>query len=287
MTAQELRQIEQNALSEYVWRRLRNEPGQVPPLESHFADELPESFLIDAVLKDDSPRFRERVDVALKDSLRRLAVERSTDPDAYAGDERSDEQLARIAFVASRIKSSALVGPLYRFACSWLLDAEQNGRLTEGQKHVLRTLAQLQSPGVLERFWEAMWDRGPRVMRGLFFFGWVRADSRAALARLGDLAEMGSQIDLATTIWSLVGQYGPGLLDLSRTAAKLTPQRRAVVRNALAEGGADENMLRRFDAEAEPTPPASDVGEFPFAPDTVPPDRAAARQRPEWYPVAA
>lgn len=116
---------------------------------------------------------------------------------------------------------------------------------------MLRALAALAQRPSLARFWEQLWETGPRSMRGLILFGWARAYPEDALEQLSELVEMKAEIDLPTTLWSLIGPRGPGLTLIAEHAAMLTVEQAEQIRRALEEAGADADQLAQFDAHLD------------------------------------
>lgn len=258
-----------------------------------FGDEEPEQFIIQAVERSGDRDFRRRLGDAVRDNLQRVAQQRAVQGEGPADarppvgwDSITDEQVASLAFLISELGAAELVRPLYAFACGWFVGAEAEAREPSfGQTHVLRTLAHLQTPGWLGAFWQALWERGPRALRGLTIFGWARAAQQNALAKLGELGDSAAAIDLPATLWSLIGPEGPGIVALGKAAKHCTAAQRHVLRQALEEAGADQHILRDFDRYAKRHTKGD--GRLPWL-DKVVPDRPGfSRHRPRWTaPVA-
>ncbi len=253
MDAEALRQLDRTELADYLWRRLRLESPVDPPISERFGQEPPEQFVIQTVKKADDRGFHANVIAAVRDNLRRLAVMASASPEPVWDDPVTDPQLASLAFLASGIKGTELVGDLYTFAGCWTLGDMSGGRaFSAGQFHVLRTLAFLQAGGGLDKFWESLWQNGPRSARGLTLFGWARANAEDALGHLGELVDMSDEIDVPTAVWSLVTPSGPGINAVGRAAGAMDEQHRQMIRAALENSGADASYLRDFDLAAGP-----------------------------------
>ena len=245
MNAEELRKLDRAAVAAYVWKRLRREPPIDPPLASRFEDEEPEQFLIQAVESGNDASFRRRFLVAVRDNLRRWSEQRAASVLSSDEDRTADEHLASLAFVISELEADDLVGALYMTACSFFMNSPSSTEaLTFGQTHAVRTIAQLQSPGLLTSFWQSLWENGPRSLRGLTFFGWARANKDQALARLDELVESRSEIDLSDTVWSLIGPEGPGIIDFARGAEPHPREVKQALHDALVEAEAE---FREFD----------------------------------------
>ena len=289
MNLEQVRQLEVPELADYVWRRLRLEGPLDPPLSDRFGPEPPEQFLIQAAEESDSPAFRTRLLAAVRDNLRRLVdLERESAEPIWL-DAVSSDQVASIAYLVAEVRGTELLEAIYQVICSWMLSpGAARAELSAGQLHLLRTLALLQEGACLARFWEDLWQRGPRSLRGLVMFGWARAYPQDALEHLGELVETDGEIDLPSTLWSLVGAHGPGIFRLAEFARRLVPDQQRRIREALDQAGATEAQLRDFDYTAA-APEAGD-GDFAFPGGTAPGNVEAARTRPVWgttLPTAA
>jgi len=286
MNLEQVRQLEVPELADYVWRRLRLEPPIDPPLSDRFGTEPPEQFLIQAVEEGDFPEFRGRLLAAIRDNLRRLVDLERESPEPIWLDAASSDQVASIAYLVAEVRGTELLEAIYQVICSWMLSpGAARGELTAGQLHLLRTLALLQDGGCLARFWEDLWQRGPRSVRGLVMFGWARAYPQDALQHLAELVETESEIDLPSTLWSLVGSHGPGIFLLAEFTRRLAPDQQGRIREALAQAGATDAQLRDFDYTAAATE-ATD-GAFVFPGGTAPSNVEAARKRPVWRTTLA
>lgn len=253
MNREELRQLDEPALTEYLWRRLRLEPPIDPPVVDRFGPEPPEQFPSEASDESTESSFRPRLVAAIRQNLRRLADQQASSPEVIWDDPVTDQQIASLAFLASSLGAGELVSALYSLVCSWLMDKPSDGgEWAAGRFHILRTLAELQSDASLAGLWKSLWDQGPTSMRGLIIFAWARADADAALARLGELVETGDEIDLPATLWSLIQPEGPGVITLSKAAARLALSTRNALRQGLSDAGADTTVIRDFDLSAFP-----------------------------------
>jgi hypothetical protein len=103
------------------------------------------------------------------------------------------------------------------------------------------------------------------------------------LQKLGEIVDMGDEIDLPATVWSLTGNKGPGVCEVGKAARELSEDQRRKVREALEAAGADSAMLRDFDLEANP---ATGANEFVFDPRTRPHEERSARRIPRWVEMA-
>ncbi len=256
MDAQLLVSLNPADLAEYLWTRLRREPPLDPPLTDRFAAEAPAHFLLKVQAETDDRSFRPRLIKAVADNFRRLArLSLATDDDAGA-DETTDEQLAGLAFIISELKATELARLIYTQACSWLTPRSA-APLSFGQTHVLRALAQLQEPGLLEPFWRNLWEQGPRNLRGLVYFGWMRSDADRAYAHLGELADTGQDINLPATVWSLFHPGVSNIIELGKAALRCTPEQRTRIREALEAAGAERDILRDYESNSERAPASS------------------------------
>lgn len=240
MDARSLTNLDSADLAEYLWNRLRHESPLNPPLTSRFAAEAPAHFLLKVEVESDDLLFRSRLIRAVEDNIHRLA----SLPDD--GDETADEQMAGLAFMVSEMKAANLVELLHAQTCSWSM-SQPAPPLSFGQTHILRALAQLQEPGSLEQFWRDLWLRGPRNLRGLVYFGWVRSNAGEAYDHLGELADSGGDIDLPAAVWGLIGPGVSDIVNLAAAAGRCTPEQRNRIREALEAAGAGQDILRDYD----------------------------------------
>ena len=280
----QLRDLDRKKLADYLWNRLRRVAPIDPPLSGRFADEPPERFLILSARQAEQPGFRTRLIEAIRDNLRRIVdLERSSDASIWT-DPVTDEQVAGLAFLTASLEAGELLRPIYNVVCSWRLSGGATiGEFTSGQFHLLRTLALLQEDGSLARFWEELWQTGPRAAAGLVIFGWARAYPEDALERLGELVGLADQIDLPATLWSLIGRRGPGMFRLIEFCERLSPENRQTIRRALESAGADAGQLRDFDFKLSAKTPAKPGFQFPEG--TTPVDPKAAKKRPVYRPL--
>ena len=248
MTVEELQRQDDEALADYMWRRLRLEPPVDPPLADRHGAEPPEQFPIDAARN--VPAFHGRLVLAVRDNLRRLAELQAVNGTLWA-DAVANQQVASLAYLASRLPAPELIEPLYTLACAWFLDlSDLPDDLDDGRFQVLRTLALLQRDATLAPFWETLWARGPRSVRGLTIVGWARADRDRALQHLGEL--IGTEgVDLPATLWALVAPSGPGVPAIAEAVKRLSVALQKKVTYALRRAGADADTLRAFRVTAE------------------------------------
>ena len=256
MDAQLLVNLNARDLTDYLWKRLRRERPLDPPLAIRFGPEAPAHFLLKVAAETDDRSFRARLIQAVADNFRRLArLSLATDDDT-GEDETTDEQLAGLAFMISELKATELARLIYRQACSWLAPPSA-APLSFGQTHVLRALAQLQKPGMFEPFWHDLWEQGPRSLRGLVYFGWMRSDADSAYTHLGELADTGQDIDLSATVWSLFDPGVSNIIELAKAARGCTPAQRTRIRAALVAAGAERDILRNYDLNSSGAPAPS------------------------------
>lgn len=262
MDAQLLVNLNPRDLTEYLWRRLRREPPLDPPLTDRFAAEAPAHFLLKVAAETDDPSFRARLIQGVADNFGRLArLSLATDDDS-GEDETTDEQLADLAFILSELKATELAQLIYTQACSWL-GPRSAGPFSFGQTHVLRALAQLQEPGRFEPFWRDLWEQGPRKLRGLVYFGWMRSDADRAYTHLGELADTDQDINLPATVWSLFHPGVSNIIELGKAARRCTPEQRTRIREALEAAGAERDILRDYDSNSRSAP--TSTTEFPWS----------------------
>ncbi len=248
MNFEKLQQLNQTKLNDYVWRRLRLEAPLDPPLSSRFGDEPPEQFLVEAVNNDHTGLLRQRVFNAIQDNLSKLSLQAvgSDYEQFWVENKQTDQHIASLAYMISILEATELIPALSQFAYPWIIRwRKKSSQLTDAQFHVLRTLAHLQEGKALTGMWQDLWENGPQTLRGLIFFGWVRASSDEALQRLGDLADSGDNIDLPATLWSLIGPIG--IKKLALQATKCSNNQRRILRKALIDAGADQQTLAKFD----------------------------------------
>lgn len=281
MDLNQLRELDGAPLAEYLWRRLRREPPMDPPPATRFGDEPPEQIFMEAADPPQGIAFRARLIGAVRENLRRLVDSERASGQPFWADPVADEQVASLAFLVADLEGNELVDDLYRVVCSWTLTwpSRPANEISFGQMHLVRTLAMLQEGANLARFWEELWHKGPRWLRGMVFFGWARAYPEEALEHLGELIDQEEAIDLPTTLWSIIGPRGPGLAPLAEHSRGLPADKRHKVRSALETAGAQEHQLRDFDF-LSCEPPVRDG--FPFGPDTLPRNEEAARALPAW-----
>ena len=245
MTVEDLVELDRPALAGYVRRRLRREPPLDPPLDDRHGAEPPEQFLIHAARE--VPGLHQALVQAVRDNLGELARQQAADP-ACSSHPRTNQHIASLAYLATRLPATELAQPFYTLACSWFLDAgELPEDLDDGRFHVLRALAMLQRDATLAPFWENLWRMGPRSVRGLTMFGWARADDGRALQHLDELIQT-EGIDLPATLWALAGPDGPGVPAMAEAAAVLPDALRRKITRALRSAGADAETLRRLRA---------------------------------------
>ena len=277
-----LRERTTDEIEHYLWLRLRREGELDPPIADRFSEEPPEQFLFRAVRETGDQALRGKLIEAIRRNLRKLAIQQSASDRPIWRDLTTDQQLASLAFLASALEASELTSQ-HELACPWMLaDVEQQTDLTDGQFHILRTLAQLQKDSRYAGFWKTLWETAPESARAIVFFGWARADRAAALLSLSRLVDAADSIDLPTTLWAIVGPLGPGLMALAQAARALPAGARAAVRSALETAGATRVMIRDFDLTAEEVE-ASSTHRFQFPLK----NRPAPTARPSWDPALA
>lgn len=280
MTIADLLRLDESELANFLWRRLRGEAGAGPDLGHRFGDEEPETLVLTAARSSEAGQFRAMLSRAVEGNLRRMADERAASGWRLDEDRTGDEQLASLAYIASELEARELVELLYGIACRWFLPPIAPGmRPTLGPSNLLRTVAQLQQPGVLEHFWRSLWENGPRSFRGLVIFGWARADVDAALARLPELVADRDLVDFEGALWSLTdSQWGPGLIALAMAAAKCSVEDRSIMRDALARAGLEERGLQEFDLHSGVVVPGGEPGPQLFTVEA----RLAPVHHPHW-----
>lgn len=270
MRYSDLERLDQPALVEYVWKRLRLEGTIDPPLDDRFRMEPPEDFLIRA-LDHVGDEFRERLFDAIIENLRRLAVHVAT----AEFDATTSEQLASIGFLCSALADRRLANQLYLFSVSLLpLRGGTPDTVDPALFQLLRTVAQLQTARHLVPFWEQLWEELPvGYLRAIAIHGLARADPARALAHLDELIS-DVRIDLPVVAWSLATDC-PGVIPLAKAAARLSDNQRDRLRAALETAGADEDFLQDFDLRADPS-----GGGTGFRFTVRPRDPDAAQRRP-------
>jgi hypothetical protein len=228
MDVEAIRKLDGPALESYLWRRLRLEPPLDPPLGFRFAEEAPEQIVIDAWQNGADAAFGQRLVEAIRSNLARLAP-------AVAhldGDGVAREQLASLAFLAGAIRASELGAELGVFAADlWSRCKTGNTALQTPLYHTLKALCGLQGESTHTPLWLDILEQAPDAgLRAIACLGLCRSDSTAALARF-DRIVADKQI-------------------------QRLPEFRKLIRDALAEAGADCVMLAEFDENAPPTNPS-------------------------------
>ena len=183
--------LSQSELTDYIWNRLRMEGPIRPMLNTRFDDEPPEQFIYQSYKKSKDPLFRKRVIVSIQENLMRCNLL------FFWKDKLADACVASLAFLVSLIEETSCIPLLELLISDW--DAEY----TDGQFHIIRTLAQLKQES--SSLWQHLWDDGPLSLYGVIMYGWIRSDPELALSHLSELIDSEGSIDLRTTIWSLMG----------------------------------------------------------------------------------
>lgn len=143
-------------------------------------------------------------------------------------------------------------------------------------------MAHLQQGAALAGLWQDLWDQGPPSLRGLIIFGWARAQPEQALEHLGTLADDAGHIDLPTTMWSLVGPDGVGIIPVGKSARHVTEVQWRQLRKALATSGADDGLLSDFNQYSDSARFSRGAGKFQFPDGTTPANRELAKRFPRW-----
>jgi len=272
MDVETLRNLSEDGLTSYLWHRLRHEEPMDPPVSNRFRIEPPEEFVLDIALRTEDIGFRSKLIAAIRRNLERLlplATVSGFDP-------VSGEQLGSLAYMCTVLRDDRLSDVLYAHSLAWF---SHRDRRTDDDEvsvfHVLRALADIQNDAKLVPFWASIWMSAANpALRSVAYYGHVKADSLAGLTHLGTIA-IDDGIDLPPLIWKFATDY-PGAILLGAAASKLPIQSRAIIRKALAEAGADSDLLRDFDLNA-----VTELPQRGFRFDVPPPrDEASARFRP-------
>lgn len=274
MNFAELRNLGQDELNAYLWKRLRLEEPLDPPLDRRFRMEPPEDFLIRALRSSPRSKYRVRLVSSIRANLSRLLLTSSgTDID-----EIGSSQIASLAFLATAVGNSSLAGAFNNFALAHFTTAEPDRVLSEEALfHILRACATLQSNDKLLPFWEQIWtDETVPEIRAIAYYGIIKADLGRALSLLADVLR-DDEIDLCVVAWNLATAR-PSITALGRTAGQLPKTLRQKLRSSLAMAGTPEKLLADYDRYSE-TAIASTNFEFDLR---QPADPVAAHRLPSW-----
>ncbi|MGE0480539.1 MAG: hypothetical protein AB7Q17_08715 [Phycisphaerae bacterium] len=285
MTFDELRALPAESLEKYLRRRLRCDPPLDPPLDLTHRQEPPEDFVIRAAHEEPDPVFRARLLDAVRANYRRLVLEQLALPAAQRWRAPVDDQhVASLAFLCRHLNLRELVDDLYWLATGWARGAlESASTATDGQYHTLKALAHFQDDRAFAPLWERLWTHGPRSLRAFLISAWARADKSAALARLEELCQSATEIDLPGALWTLVMPPGPGIEALRDAALRLPPERRAQLAAALDTFPSYPELAARLrDPQVNPAKKIAEGGgpaafQFPGVPQ---PKNGAARRLP-------
>lgn len=240
MTAGNLRNLDVNELSAYLWRRLRRESGVNPPMADRWGTEAPEQFVLQAGKEkydEDFPKFFLRLEAAALMHLEHFRFMQVIGHLEPPWDDTDDEHIASLAFMAAQMKSHMM----YLKACglaSRIVDMGPEGVVSSGQVHLLRTIVLYFSEydNDLADFWKNLWHNGPRSIRGIVIHGWSRGD-KDALEHLGELVDA-TEFGLSTMIWNLMrSQTGPGEQAVLDAAKHLAAEQQVKFRKAMTDSG--------------------------------------------------
>jgi len=234
--------LDQEQLTDLLWRRLRLEEPLDPPLDRRFRMEAPEELIIDAWHRHgQTSGFKARLVQAIRDNLGRV-MQRTA---GKALDVSDNEQLASLAFLTDAIGADELTQDLYKAS----LYAEVAEGVDEQTRfHLLRTLAGVQTGRRLIPYWQELWTSPQAGIRAIAFYGLSRANPQAALDLLPELLA-DQALDLPAIAWHLISN-GPGPAELGKAARRLSPSEREHLKEALLAAGADSNALQAFDLQA-------------------------------------
>ncbi|MGQ0664870.1 MAG: tetratricopeptide repeat protein [Pseudomonadota bacterium] len=245
MDARELASLNREELAAYLWRRFRLEAPVDPPLDRRFGMEAPEEFVFHALQGNADPALRARWIGAIRDNLATLALSLvARDADAACA-----EQVSSLALLAIDIEAAELAYDLYLVAAGSLMEAGTQGKLPdEALFHVLHAVARLQPDARLVPFWENLSTHMAPGIRATAYYGLSRAGPARAMDRPAEIIA-DEALDLPPIAWHLARE-SPGIIALGEAAGALRPKLRDELRTALIEAGADDAMLRDFDAPA-------------------------------------
>ena len=257
-------------LARYMRARLRLEEPLAPPLDFLTRMEPPEDFLIRAYV--DSPEsFQTRFVDALRQNLVRVTL------DIVADDERANEHVASLAFLADSIEANGLVYKLYELATA--LMQQPPGKWDSALFHLLRTTARLTSDDSLLPFWDRVsQDRRPRI-REAGFYGLTKVAPDSTLEKLPEILA-DRECDFSGLVWYMATEQ-PGLQVLAKAAQNLGEPEKQRLRELLKNAGGDAEMLLELES-GERVNQFHHVVNFPI-------NRVAARRMPRWTeaPLAA
>lgn len=275
VTIQDIRGMSREALSTYVWRRLRREQPLDPPLADRHRMEAPEEILIHALRDFDDADFAMQLENAIRDMLDKLAVSPVSGVGISPG---HDEALASIAFLARSTKRRSLASALYQFVVpSFGRRGQPLSFSVHAVYHLLHAAADLQKGQLLVPFWMEVIDSPRPSHRAIGYYGLMRADPSMFNSSFLAKAAQDDDIDLGTFVWSYVRE-GPGAADLGKAASALSLGIQNTLRHALVAVGTDEHTIKQYEKHAHQRERCTG---FDFRDVPPPLDEAEAGKKPQ------
>ena len=138
MNHDELYKLSQDALTDYVWKRLRQESPMDPMLAGTWGGEDPEQFLVQAVKQSNDSIIRDKLSVAIHENINRLLDL----PKATCDNNILDDHVASIAFLIYELDMLEFIQPLIELSQKYSY-ISYDDRLTMGKFHMIKTVAHL------------------------------------------------------------------------------------------------------------------------------------------------
>jgi|GEM_PF-4976107 len=234
-----------DALAEYLWRRLRMELPLAPPLNRRHRMEPPEAFVIKAWERaSDQESLRERLGRAIKANLERIG------PLTSAPDPVTAEQVSSLAYLAAAVEPPGLLRDFFDRAKALMTACSSSELLLF---HLLRATARLQEGDRLTWFWQDIIISSglPAPVRAIGWYGLSRADGEQVGNQLNVLAD-DPEVDVSLVMWHLTRET-PGVNLLAQAARSVLsrPQRDRLTQ-ALIKSGADEALVKTWQGRSMP-----------------------------------
>lgn len=253
MNPNDLANFPPEQLERYVWDRLRGARNEAadPPLDHRMGLGPPEQFLICAA--NTSPDLRSRIINAVAANLRQLITDGACYPNGSSRDPIDDQQVASIAYLASMLHAHELAWALLCLALAWSAHMSYSPRrVTDGEFHVLRTIAQLQGPPVFESLWQHLRENGPRSLRGLVIHGWAGINPTEAIRHLGELLDTSEVANSHVVLKGLLDLKGCDANAMGSYAQALPKAKKQLLYSQLEEAGVTHDQLHTFLVAAAP-----------------------------------
>ena len=255
MTPEQLRNLEYPQLAEFLWRRFRLEEPLDPPLDTLRRHEAPEEFVIAVYEGSPDSIFTKHLIAAIRHNISRIAHEMAGNFESVWSAPQNDQNLASLTFLVSSIEAPELLPQLELLAVPWLaLWRAEPAEATDGQFHVLRTLAHLQDGSALAPLWRDLWQNAPVSLRSIVMYGWARADPDAATEQVPVLLSSSTEIDLPASIFSLFQSDVLSFEQFRRIAALCDDEQYKTLRHTLLTLDIDEALIQELDTGRQRLP---------------------------------